>query len=187
MTETISGKSTRGRKLRSVDCFYLIISCIISASNEHPGGPVVRTPCFHCNGHRGHGSIPGWGSKIQQAMWLSQKTQKQANKTPGWSQLRSGVRQGRSPGTLPHFQPAYLLISAPLPVGRGFLPWSPMQKTKVYFPSLLPLYCHHPLLFLACKSRFPQRLCSLAFWQLSQPTGSTLGRKEQTHMHGRGL
>ena len=28
---------------------------------EFPGGPVVRTLCFHC---RGPSSIPGWGTKI---------------------------------------------------------------------------------------------------------------------------
>ena len=31
---------------------------------EFPGGPVVRTRCFHCGGP---GSIPGWGTKIPQA------------------------------------------------------------------------------------------------------------------------
>ena len=30
---------------------------------EFPGGPVVRTWCFHC---QGLGSIPGWGTKIPQ-------------------------------------------------------------------------------------------------------------------------
>ena len=28
---------------------------------EFPGGPVVRTPLFHC---KGVGLIPGWGTKI---------------------------------------------------------------------------------------------------------------------------
>ena len=36
---------------------------------DFPGGPVVRTLCFHC---RGMGSIPGWGIKILQAMWCGQ-------------------------------------------------------------------------------------------------------------------
>ena len=31
---------------------------------EFPGGPVVRTPLFHC---RGPGSFPGWATKIPQA------------------------------------------------------------------------------------------------------------------------
>ena len=31
-----------------------------------PGGPVVKTPCFHC---RGIGSVPGQGTKILHAMW----------------------------------------------------------------------------------------------------------------------
>ena len=40
---------------------------------EFPGGPVVRTLCFHC---RGHGSIHGWGTKILQAMQQGQKKKK---------------------------------------------------------------------------------------------------------------
>ena len=35
-----------------------------------PGGPVVKTPCFHCCGP---GSIPGRGTKILQASRSSQK------------------------------------------------------------------------------------------------------------------
>ena len=37
---------------------------------EFPGGPVVRTWRFYC---WGPGSIPGWGTKILQAMQCSQK------------------------------------------------------------------------------------------------------------------
>ena len=36
---------------------------------EFPGGPVVRTQCFHC---QSPGSIPGRGLKTSQAMWHSQ-------------------------------------------------------------------------------------------------------------------
>ena len=32
---------------------------------EFPGGPAVRTWCFHCGSL---GSVPGWGTKILQAM-----------------------------------------------------------------------------------------------------------------------
>ena len=35
-----------------------------------PGGPVVKTLCFHCRGTR---SIPRWGTKIPHALWHSQK------------------------------------------------------------------------------------------------------------------
>ena len=31
---------------------------------EFPGRPLVRTPHFHCRGHR---LIPGWGTKIPHA------------------------------------------------------------------------------------------------------------------------
>ena len=40
------------------------------ASWGFPGGPVVRTQHFHC---QGPGSIPGWGTKIRQAMQCGQK------------------------------------------------------------------------------------------------------------------
>ena len=37
---------------------------------EFLGGVVVRILGFHCCGQ---GSIPGWGTKIPQAMWSGQK------------------------------------------------------------------------------------------------------------------
>ena len=43
---------------------------------ESPGGPVVRAWCFHC---WSPGLIPGWGTKIPQAMcmvWLKKKERK---------------------------------------------------------------------------------------------------------------
>ena len=40
---------------------------------EFPGGPVVRTPCFHCGGR---GSTPGRGTKIPQASRRGQKKKK---------------------------------------------------------------------------------------------------------------
>ena len=42
-------------------------------SQELPGGPVVRTWHFYC---QGHGLIPGRGTKILQASWHSQKKKK---------------------------------------------------------------------------------------------------------------
>ena len=41
---------------------------------EFPGGPVVRTWRFHC---RGPGSIPGQGTKIQQATQHGQKKERE--------------------------------------------------------------------------------------------------------------
>ena len=40
------------------------------SKREFPGGPVVKTWCFH---YDGLGSIPGQGTKIPQAKWYSQK------------------------------------------------------------------------------------------------------------------
>ena len=45
---------------------------------EFPGGPVVRTLCFHC---RGHGFDP-W-TKIPHAPWHGQEKKKRHNKE-GW-------------------------------------------------------------------------------------------------------
>ena len=40
---------------------------------EFPGSPVVRTLRFHCGGE---GSIPGWGTNIQQADKKKRKEKK---------------------------------------------------------------------------------------------------------------
>ena len=37
---------------------------------DFPGSSVSKTPLFQC---RGMGSVPGWGTKIPQATWYSQK------------------------------------------------------------------------------------------------------------------
>ena len=42
-------------------------------STDLPGGPVVPTPCYHC---QGPGSIPGRGIKIPQATRYSPKKRK---------------------------------------------------------------------------------------------------------------
>ena len=43
----------------------------VTVLREFPGGPVVRTWCFHC---QDPGLIPGQGTKIQQASWCGEKT-----------------------------------------------------------------------------------------------------------------
>ena len=48
------------RKLLTYRVYLSYLSIIF---REFPGGPVVRTPRFHC---RGHGSILGLGTKIPQ-------------------------------------------------------------------------------------------------------------------------
>ena len=40
---------------------------------DFPGSSVGKTPLFQC---RGMGSVPGWGTKIPQATWYSQKKKK---------------------------------------------------------------------------------------------------------------
>ena len=48
--------------------------CIcVCGAGELPGGPVVRSQCFHSCGL---GSIPGWGTKITQASWCGKKKKK---------------------------------------------------------------------------------------------------------------
>ena len=44
----------------------VVIIIIILTYREFPGSPVVKAQYFHC---QGLGSIPGWGSKILQAVW----------------------------------------------------------------------------------------------------------------------
>ena len=54
------GKLTKEKRMLTV-C-RVLISLIIGIKNarfsDFPGGPIVKTSCFHC---RGVGSIPGWG------------------------------------------------------------------------------------------------------------------------------
>ena len=45
----------------------------IQQDREFPGGPVVRTRCFHC---QGPGLVPGRGTKIPRAVRRSQKKKK---------------------------------------------------------------------------------------------------------------
>ena len=40
---------------------------------KFPGGPGLRTLCFHCPGL---GSISGWGNKISEAVWGGKKKKK---------------------------------------------------------------------------------------------------------------
>ena len=49
------------------------------AEGGFPGGPVVRTPHFHC---RGPGSIPGQGTKILQAERRGKKKKKKSSRQP---------------------------------------------------------------------------------------------------------
>ena len=40
---------------------------------DFPGGPVVKTPGFHCRGQR---FDPGWRTKTSHALWCGQKIKK---------------------------------------------------------------------------------------------------------------
>ena len=80
--ENLDQRITSFKNMALKHCWYYHIKMIIIFSypnikfhfkitllGEFPGGPVVRTWHFHC---WGPGSIPGWGTKIQQAVWCSQ-------------------------------------------------------------------------------------------------------------------
>ena len=54
-------------------------STLIKNVRDFPGGPVVRTPCFHCRGLR---VVPGEGIKIPQAVWHNQDKWKLKIKNP---------------------------------------------------------------------------------------------------------
>ena len=51
----------------------VVVTSKITHHREFSGGPVVRTQDFY---FWGPGSIPGWGTKIPQAAWSSQKKKK---------------------------------------------------------------------------------------------------------------
>ena len=54
--------------------FQSNITNLIKKTNaKFPGSPVVRTQCFHC---WGPGSIPGWGTKIPEAVLHAAKKKK---------------------------------------------------------------------------------------------------------------
>ena len=44
--------------------------CKVRTLWQFPGGPVVKTWHFPC---QGPGSVPGWGTEISQATWCGQK------------------------------------------------------------------------------------------------------------------
>ena len=46
-----------------------VVSVHLKISREFPGGPVVRTPHFHCRTVGDTGLIPGQGTKIPHAVW----------------------------------------------------------------------------------------------------------------------
>ena len=55
-----------------------------------PGGPVVRTWCFHC---QGPGSIPGQENKVPQAFWAKKKFFQEKNKEKlQWSKHSTNVK-----------------------------------------------------------------------------------------------
>ena len=49
------------------------------------GGPVVKTPIFHC---RGTGLIPGWRAKILHAEQLKKERTKERKKCLLWSRMQ---------------------------------------------------------------------------------------------------
>ena len=60
-------------------CFQLGIWCVNqhrkkAQDGEFPGSPVLGTPRIHCQG-----SIPGRGTRIQHAVWCSQKRNSSGN------------------------------------------------------------------------------------------------------------
>lgn len=85
-----------GRLTRFISYIRLLITDWerVQPWSPKPGGPVVRTPWFHCR--RGTVSIPGWGimNKILYATWCGPKTK---NKAPKPNDKSSG--QGSSTNT----------------------------------------------------------------------------------------
>ena len=59
--------------------YWSLVCDFKKLETEFPGGPVVRTLHFHC---QGLGSIPGWGTKILQALKHNQKQKARSPKQP---------------------------------------------------------------------------------------------------------
>ena len=58
---------------------------IIRIGTNFPGGPVVKTPCFHC---RGSGAIPDRGTTIPHATLHSQKEKRKKDYNDWWCILK---------------------------------------------------------------------------------------------------
>ena len=73
-------KETRQKKNIFYDSTYITFRKykLNYREREFPGGPVVRTLCFHSmlSPNEEPGSIPGWGTKVLQAMQCGQKNLK---------------------------------------------------------------------------------------------------------------
>ena len=65
---------------------------------EFPGGPMVKTPCFHCRWHKFY---PWSGSKIPLAAWHGQKKKKKKCLDAGGEEREKGSEEGSSN---PNFQ-----------------------------------------------------------------------------------
>ena len=84
--------------------------------------------CFHC---WGLGSIPGWGTKVPQAAWCSQKRNKGRNQGPvrkGWpaggpwmAGATAGIRRGSSSGEWPAGECCWRPAMKPHKAGRAAL------------------------------------------------------------------
>ena len=61
---------------------------------DFPGSPVVKTPHFHCTGHRFTGS-PGQRSKIPHAVWYNQKKNYFSLKKRGSREMHLSTRAFR--------------------------------------------------------------------------------------------
>lgn len=135
-----------------------------------------------------------WLGKEDPTSYVAQpKIQKQENKQKTRrNQLRSGVRQGRGQpvardsSPLPASLPSHLCSST---CGKVLPPMvTHAENQSPYSLSVAPIM-PSPSAFPCLQTQIPPEtsISSLVFWQLSQPTGSSLGRKAQTNMHGQGL
>ena len=70
-----------------VNIYKQLITTQHQKTREFPGGPVVRTRCFHCCGP---GSTPGQRTKITQATWYGQKTSLENNPIKKWAEELNG-------------------------------------------------------------------------------------------------
>ena len=72
---------------------------------DFPGGPMVKTPCFHCRWHKFY---PWSGSKIPLEAWHGGKKKKKSV----WMQMGRRERRGEKKGAVTPTSNQELLVAA---------------------------------------------------------------------------
>ena len=122
----------------------LTIKMILETRWKFPGGPVVRTQCFHC---WGSDLIPGWGTKLLQATAHSQKKKQRdydlllvSRPRLSWAERGMLLDQSQSPvlPLSPHPQPPVIPTITLLHCSESATSPSPEHLPAAPPPAQLP-------------------------------------------------